>query len=145
MPGIVGLVTQMPAARAQLELARMVEAIDHEPLYDTGAWCDERAGVYVGWRARKRPFSGALPLVHERGGGARGIPRLWLGSGESLAVRERRRSAGRRGVGRQERFAGTEGELLHTPGVGAGDHPRAGGVLPRGAAGFLDQPASILR
>ncbi|PYR55443.1 MAG: hypothetical protein DMF85_19600 [Acidobacteria bacterium] len=67
MPGIVGLVTQMPAARAQLELARMVEAIDHEPFYDTGAWCDERAGVYVGWTARKGPFSGAMPLTNERG------------------------------------------------------------------------------
>jgi len=36
MPGIAGLITRMPPARAQDELLRMVEALHHEPFYELG-------------------------------------------------------------------------------------------------------------
>src|SRR5207244_9926239 len=68
MPGIVGLLTRMPRARAELELLRMVDALRHENFYGTGMWVDESSGVYVGWAARKDSFSDGMPLRNERGG-----------------------------------------------------------------------------
>jgi len=53
MPGLVGLVTKMPRARAERELERMVAALRHESFYKTGTWIDESLGVYVGWAERK--------------------------------------------------------------------------------------------
>src|SRR2546426_11249377 len=67
MPGIVGLLTRMPRARAQLELLRMVEALRHENFYATGTWVDESLGVYVGWIVRKDSFSDRMPVRNERG------------------------------------------------------------------------------
>src|SRR2546425_3414979 len=67
MPGIVGLLTRMPRARAQLELLRMVEALRHENFYATGTWVDDSLGVYVGWIVRKDSFSDGMPLWNERG------------------------------------------------------------------------------
>src|SRR2546425_2527331 len=67
MPGIVGLLTRMPRARAQLELLRMVEALRHENFYATGTWVDESVGVYVGWIVRKDSFSDGMPLSNEQG------------------------------------------------------------------------------
>jgi asparagine synthase (glutamine-hydrolysing) len=67
MPGIVGLLTDMPRASAERELARMVESVRHESFYTTGTWVDESLGVYVGWAARKNSFSDGMPLCNEHG------------------------------------------------------------------------------
>ena len=67
MPGIVGLVTRMPRQRAERQLRRMVETLRHESFYETGTWIDEPIGVYVGWSARRGPFSDRMPLRNERG------------------------------------------------------------------------------
>src|SRR5258708_22207053 len=66
MPGIVGLVTKMPRERAQAELRRMVEALQHESFYETGTWIDERLGIYVGWVIRTGSFCDALPIMNEK-------------------------------------------------------------------------------
>ena len=92
MPGIVGLITQMPRERAVPELLRMVEAVRHEPFYEVGTWVDESLGVYVGWTVRKPSFAGSQAMRTERGdvvlvlsgevfpdtrmGGADAMPRL---------------------------------------------------------------------
>lgn len=68
MPGIVGLITQMPPKHAEQQLLRMIDAIRHEPFCVTGAWFDELLGVYVGWGTRKDSFSDGMPLRTERGG-----------------------------------------------------------------------------
>ncbi|MGB8772121.1 MAG: hypothetical protein WCC92_21105 [Candidatus Korobacteraceae bacterium] len=65
MPGIVGLVTRMRRKRAEAQLSRMVEAIRHEPFYETGTWIDESLGIYVGWAAQKNSFSSGMPLRNE--------------------------------------------------------------------------------
>lgn len=52
MPGITGLITKMPRARAEESLSRMVGALCHEKFYETGTWIDESLGVYVGWVVR---------------------------------------------------------------------------------------------
>jgi asparagine synthase (glutamine-hydrolysing) len=67
MPGLVGLLTRMPRAQAELELLRMVEAMRHENFYVTGTWQDPALGIYVGWIARKDSCSDGMPLSNERG------------------------------------------------------------------------------
>src|ERR1700690_2045460 len=67
MPGIVGLVTQMPRERAEAELHLMVRAICHESRYEPGIWIDDSLGVYVGWVARKGSFASGMPLTNEKG------------------------------------------------------------------------------
>jgi asparagine synthase (glutamine-hydrolysing) len=67
MPGIVGLITRLPREFAEAQLTRMVEALRHEPFYNTGTWVDEKLGVYVGWCARKNSFADGMPLQNERG------------------------------------------------------------------------------
>jgi asparagine synthase (glutamine-hydrolysing) len=66
MPGIVGLVTRMPRARAEAELLRMLAAIRHDPSYAVGMWTDESAGVYVGWAEREGSLAGTMPLTDAR-------------------------------------------------------------------------------
>jgi asparagine synthase (glutamine-hydrolysing) len=67
MPGIVGLITRMPRERAMPELLRMVEALRHEPFYETGTWIDESLGVYVGWTVRKASPGDSLPIRNPAG------------------------------------------------------------------------------
>jgi len=67
MPGIVGLQTRMPRAWAELQLKRMVEALQHESFYVTGTWIDESIGIYVGWVARRNSFAEGMPLHNHRG------------------------------------------------------------------------------
>jgi asparagine synthase (glutamine-hydrolysing) len=67
MPGIVGLITNLPRERAERELLTMVETLRHERFYVTGTWCDESLGVYVGWAARQGSFSDGMPLASEQG------------------------------------------------------------------------------
>lgn len=67
MPGIVGLISKMPQARAAAELSTMVKALQHEASYVTGKWADERLGVYVGWVSRKGSFDDRMPLRDEKG------------------------------------------------------------------------------
>jgi asparagine synthase (glutamine-hydrolysing) len=65
MPGIVGLITQMPRERAKRELLQMVDTLRHEDFYVTGSFIEESLGVYVGWVARKGSFCTEMPLRNE--------------------------------------------------------------------------------
>lgn len=67
MPGIVGLITRMPREWAEPQLQRMLKIIRHESFYVAGSWIDEQSGVYVGWTAREKSFSDAMPLGNQRG------------------------------------------------------------------------------
>lgn len=57
----------MPREWAEPQLVRMVEALHHEPFYETGVWIDESLGAYVGWAALKNSFADGMPLHNERG------------------------------------------------------------------------------
>ncbi len=59
--------TKMPREWAEPQLLRMVHSIGHESFYEAGTWVDEPAGVYVGWAARKNPFSREMPVRNEQG------------------------------------------------------------------------------
>jgi asparagine synthase (glutamine-hydrolysing) len=67
MPGIVGLITQMPRAMAEPQLLAMVQSLRHESFYRTGTWIDEANGIYAGWVAREDSFSDGMPVRNERG------------------------------------------------------------------------------
>src|SRR5262252_4503398 len=67
MPGIVGLITKLPRAKAESRLLQMVEALRHESFYSCGTWVDESLGVYVGWVAHAGSFSDGMPIHNERG------------------------------------------------------------------------------
>ena len=67
MPGIVGIITQVPRERAEAQLKRMVESMRHESFYKTGTWIDESLGVYVGWVEREDSFADGMPLRNESG------------------------------------------------------------------------------
>lgn len=67
MPGIVGLVTQMPSEWAKPQLSRMLQSLCHGPSYVTGTWTDESLGIYVGWAARKGSLCDEMPLCNESG------------------------------------------------------------------------------
>ncbi len=67
MPGIVGLVTKLPRARAESQLLAMVESLRHESFYTTGTWIDEELGLYLGWCERKNSFLEGMPVRNERG------------------------------------------------------------------------------
>jgi asparagine synthase (glutamine-hydrolysing) len=66
MPGIVGLITNLPRHWAEPQLLSMVEAVRHEPFYETGTQIDESLGIYMGWAIRKGSFSEGLPITNEK-------------------------------------------------------------------------------
>jgi asparagine synthase (glutamine-hydrolysing) len=65
MPGIVGLITEMPREWAEAQLSQMVATLRHESFYETGTWSDAALGVYTGWCARKGSFAESMPLRSE--------------------------------------------------------------------------------
>jgi len=67
MPGIVGLITRLPRARAECELHEMVKSLCHEPFYNSGTWIDATQGIYVGWVARQGSFADGMPLHNAAG------------------------------------------------------------------------------
>src|ERR1700723_3045379 len=67
MPGIVGLITNLPRSQAESQLLKMTESLRHESFYVTGTLMDEDLGIYVGWVTRKNSFSDGMPLTTEKG------------------------------------------------------------------------------
>ena len=65
MPGIVGLITNRPAADAERELREMVQTLCHESFYTSGMWTDPAQGIYVGWVGRRGSFADGMPLKNE--------------------------------------------------------------------------------
>jgi len=78
MPGLAGIITFKPAENARRELARMMEAMRHEPFYRSGTWTDDSLGVYVGWMERGDPGRVAMPQQSEDG------QRILMFSGEEF-------------------------------------------------------------
>jgi asparagine synthase (glutamine-hydrolysing) len=65
MPGIVGMITKLPAQVAERQLSEMVRLLHHESFYNSGTWVDRANGIYVGWAARKGSFADRMPLHNE--------------------------------------------------------------------------------
>ena len=67
MPGLVGLITRLPASEARARLQQMVAVLQHEDFYVSGTWEDESRGIYAGWVAKKGSFAERMPLRNETG------------------------------------------------------------------------------
>jgi asparagine synthase (glutamine-hydrolysing) len=67
MPGIVGIITNLPRETAERQLLEMVASLYHEPFYLKGTCVDTAHGVYMGWVARRGSFADGMPLCNERG------------------------------------------------------------------------------
>lgn len=67
MPGLVGIISKMPRARAESEVLRMVQALLHEPSYRSGTWCDDSLGLYVGWVERGNAAAIGMPIANGSG------------------------------------------------------------------------------
>jgi asparagine synthase (glutamine-hydrolysing) len=67
MPGIAGLITQLPPEQAERELLAMLGTLCHEPFYTSGTWIDKALGVYVGWTAPSGSFAEEMPVSNESG------------------------------------------------------------------------------
>lgn len=67
MPGLVGLISKLPAQQARAILKQMLAALLHEQFYIAGTWDDESQGIYVGWVAKKGSFAERMPLYNENG------------------------------------------------------------------------------
>jgi asparagine synthase (glutamine-hydrolysing) len=66
VPGIVGLITTQPPSSARVQLADMLQAVQHESFYNSGTSIDESLGLYVGWTALKDSFSDGMPISNEK-------------------------------------------------------------------------------
>jgi asparagine synthase (glutamine-hydrolysing) len=66
MPGIVGLITQLPRTQSEAQLLRMLQAIHHDSSCAIGMWVDESLGVYLGWAAPKKSGLQQTPICNER-------------------------------------------------------------------------------
>jgi asparagine synthase (glutamine-hydrolysing) len=57
----------MPREQAEAELCLMLESMRHDRSYKTGKWCDQAAGVYVGWASPPNAVCETQPLSNEQG------------------------------------------------------------------------------
>jgi asparagine synthase (glutamine-hydrolysing) len=67
VPGLVGLITQLPPSQARARLRQMVAVMLHEDFYVSGTWEDATRGIYAGWVAKKGSFADGMPLRNETG------------------------------------------------------------------------------
>lgn len=65
MPGIVGIITELPSQQARAKVQQMLAAMSQEDFYVTGTWSDDVHGIYVGWVAKKGSFAEQMPLLNE--------------------------------------------------------------------------------
>lgn len=62
MPGIFGLIANLPQREAESRLGRMSDSVATESFYSMGHWRDVKLGVYAGWVALRGTFSDGMPI-----------------------------------------------------------------------------------
>jgi asparagine synthase (glutamine-hydrolysing) len=67
MPGLVGLITSMPSAWAEEQLALMLRTQLHADFYVSGKWSQAEMGVYAGWTAHRESFASQMPISSPAG------------------------------------------------------------------------------
>jgi asparagine synthase (glutamine-hydrolysing) len=95
MPGLVGLITEMPPERAEAELVRMVASLCHETWYASGTWSDPALGVYLGWVVHSQAIADQMPQFNEQ----RDLVLAFAGEDfPELGIRQRLKDRGHTGV-----------------------------------------------
>jgi asparagine synthase (glutamine-hydrolysing) len=67
MPGIVGIISDRPAAECQLRVNDMLASMKHHVSYVCGMQAIPELGVYAGWVAHEGSFSANQPFFSETG------------------------------------------------------------------------------
>ncbi len=67
MPGLAVIVAPPGAGEFESDLNRMVASMRHEQFYNSGTYCNETLGLYVGWVCHPGSYSDCLPLRSEDG------------------------------------------------------------------------------
>src|SRR2546425_33848 len=63
MPGILGIISGIPAEEARAQLERMLHCMLHEPFYTHGTYLLPEHGCYFGWVNHKDSFSDCNPII----------------------------------------------------------------------------------
>ena len=63
MPGILGLITNIPEQEAKAQLATMLQCMLHEPFYTHGTYLLPEYRCYLGWVSHKGSFADCNPIV----------------------------------------------------------------------------------
>jgi asparagine synthase (glutamine-hydrolysing) len=63
MPGILGILSNIPQQEAKARLATMLRCMLHEPFYTHGTYLLPEHGCYLGWVNHKRSFSDCNPII----------------------------------------------------------------------------------
>jgi len=91
MPGIVGIISDRPAAECQLLVNDMLASMKHHGSYVCGTKSIPEFGVYAGWAAHEGSFSAHQPFFNETG------DIVLLFAGECFIDPDARRSLARKG------------------------------------------------
>lgn len=67
MPGLVGLIGDLPRDEALLKLEQMLDALDYESFYSRGVYFNEELGLYAGWVVHPKSFCEGLPAQTQDG------------------------------------------------------------------------------
>jgi asparagine synthase (glutamine-hydrolysing) len=82
MPGIAGIISQMPPEMNEKGLRLMIGCMMHESFYTSGTYLNEELGLYAGWVCHKGSFSDCMPVFNEE------KTLLLLFTGENFADKE---------------------------------------------------------
>lgn len=66
MPGLVGLIGELPHQLSEEKLKSMFSVTRHELTYNYGTYTAADMCVYVGWTTHERSFSDCMPIVNEK-------------------------------------------------------------------------------
>lgn len=66
MPGIVGIVSQRPAAGCESLVRAMLASMKHEVFYVSGMYSASEMGIYAGWVARENSFAASQVFLNEQ-------------------------------------------------------------------------------
>src|SRR6266446_5273270 len=66
MPGIVGIISQRPAAECESLVRAMVASMEHEQFYTSGTYAESDMGLYGGWVAHENSFSAGQVFSNEQ-------------------------------------------------------------------------------
>lgn len=67
MPGLAGMITQLPRRSCEDRLRTMVETMRHEDFYNHGCYSDPDLSAYVGWTSHRASFDDCMPVLNEKG------------------------------------------------------------------------------
>src|ERR1700746_1185978 len=83
MPGIAGLISQMPRDDCQRMLRQMVDCMAHEDFYVSGTYSAPELGVFAGWTAHEGSFSDCQPVLSQPGDLALIFSGEWFGDSKN--------------------------------------------------------------